>query len=468
MSRKIIVRSLGVIFLSVSSLMVAINMPQVDATVSAGYQLESPRISGAAYTHGAPFRGSHTISKDGRYIVFTSLASDMVSGDTNGVEDVFVRDTVNDVTSRVNVSNTGEQANSYSLDGSISYDGRYVVFTSTASNLSSGVTDTSRQHVYVRDLVASTTTLVDTSATGVIGERNANSPEISADGRFVVFSASGTNLVPGKGTLYHNQIYIKDLHTNAIKVLSLATDGSPGNLNSAQPDISCDGNVVVFSSTANNLGVPIGQSSGRADLILVQLGWSKDELSNVTLGSSIGITASEITPQISCDGNVALFSSWSTDIVSPSTPSGYNNIYQYNRLTGNMLQISLGNGNVQADTYNQNKSIDASMSGDGRYVAFSSYARNMDTTYPLGSDIGTSKFVYIRDTKKSTTETASLLPSGNRSAWAGNPAISPDASVIAFSHVTPSIYYPNRALITGISTGTTSSVYDLYKAETGY
>jgi hypothetical protein len=465
-----LVGSLSIIALLTGSLVLGTNIPWAHAVVSTSYQLVSQRPMGSTYVASAGFRGSHNTSSDGRYVLFASSASDLVSGDTNGLEDLFLRDTVSNTTTRVNVSSTGSEANAYSTESaSMSYDGRYVVFSSKASNLDTGIVGTSIQHIYLRDTVAGTTTLVDRSSSGAIGTHRADFPSVSADGRYVVFSAAGTSLVPGMGTTSHAQIYIKDMHRNALKVLSVTPAGVQANSNSAAPDISCDGNVVAFMSAATNLGVPSGQP-GRADLIVVHLGWDGVVLTNTTSSSDYGVNGNpSMDPQVSCDGNKVLFTSSSSNIVSPAITSPYQNIYQYDRLSNGMRQVSLGNGNVQPDSWQQYKNINASMSGDGRYVAFASYARNMDTTYPKGTDTGSDISIYIRDMKNSTTETVTKLPSGNRSAWAGmSVGMSSDGTVVTFGHKTPGIYYPTRALNSSFSTGTTSDVLDIYKTDTGH
>lgn len=412
---------------------------------------------------------SHPVSGDGRYAVFVSQASNLVSDDTNGVKDIFVRDTQNNTTIRASVSTSGAQANSYSDRGAISYDGRYVVFESNASNLVSGVTGTSTSHIYMRDLVAGTTILVDSSIAGTIGNGRSYGPNVSADGKFVVFASYATNLISSFGTSNISQIYVKDVRNNAIKAASVTSTGIAGNLESMRPDISCDGSVIAFASMSTNLGVPSGQP-GRLDLVVAHLSWSGLEVSNVSSSSTYGIMVDpSAPPQVSCNGNIILFTSSSTNVVSPGTPYGYVNIYQYNRLNGNNIQVSLGNGDTQPDTFQQYKNLNASMSDDGRYVAFSSAAHNVDTTYPDGPDTGSNhSTIYIRDVKKSTTEMATRLPTGNRSAWAGTPALSVDGSMLMFWHVTPGTTTPDRSIISGLTTGVYNGSGDIYKTETGH
>lgn len=469
--KVITLKSLIFLFLAITTVAIGFNIPQVNAAISTSYEVVTPRPPGTAYaSQPMSMMSPRSVSGDGRYVVFYSNAADIVPGDTNGVEDVFVRDTTNNTTTRVSVSSTGTQANAYSRYGSISYDGRFIVFESAADNLTSGVTGTSITHVYMYDLAQGITTLVDATASGIVSSGRASNPKVSADGRFVVFVGLTTNLVPGIYSPTIQQVFIKDTHSNGVKVLSATPAGVIGNKDSALPDTSCGGNVVAFASQATNLGVPSGQQS-RQDLVVAHLGWDRVELNTVTATTAYGIVATPLSaPQISCDGNVALFASSSVDVVSPSTPNGYINAYQYNRLTGVKTQVSLGNGNTQPDTWHLGQYLNISMSGDGRYVAFSSYARNVDTNYPSGPNTGSDSSIYIRDVKKLTTELVPILPSGDRSNWTvGSVSMSGDGSTVVFGYKTPSLSYPGRSLISGFTTGLpTQQTTDIYRTQTGY
>lgn len=442
-----------------------------NAVVSTNYHLASPRVPGAGVGGAGDIRAQiqspNSISSDGRYIVFSSISANIVSNDTDDFNDVFIRDTQNSTTTRLSVAQDGTQGNSHSRTPSISYDGRYVVFSSNANNLVSGVPDTSKEHVYIRNLITGVISIVDTAANGDLNSSHASYPSVSAEGRFVVFQSNSVNLVSGVNSPTRNQIYIKDMYSGAIKALSKTSTGVVGNDDSYQPTISCDGNIVVFPTESTNLGVPSGQSS-RRDLAVVHLGWTSDKLDLITPSLAHGIYGSA---QVSCDGNTILYLSTSTNVVSPATASGYMHAYQYNRLTGTTIQTSLGNNNAQPDSPQHGLTISASMSADGRYVAFATAASNVDTTYPFVNP-SSSASVYIRDIKNSTTELASILPSGNRSQWVpaqSGMAMSANGSVIAFAHTTPSMNNPSRALIPGVNSGLpTLSWSDIYSTQTGH
>jgi Tol biopolymer transport system component len=209
-----------------------------------------------------------SISDDGRYVAFVSAAANLVSGDTNGEQDVFVRDLVKSTTTRVSVGNTGTQADSWSDTPDISSDGGHVVFLSEATNLVRGDTN-GRQDVFVRDLEKRTTTRASVSGTGVQGDLQSQNPDISSDGRFVVFESNADGLVPGD-TNRRDDIFVRDLVGGTTVRASVGADGAQGNDTSGNTAISSDGRYVVFDSLSSNL-VP-GDTNGFSDAFLRDMG----------------------------------------------------------------------------------------------------------------------------------------------------------------------------------------------------
>ena len=192
-----------------------------------------------------------SISGNGRYVTFISHATNLVPGDTNDVPDVFVRDLRAGTTSRVNVSSTGAQANDRSIGTAISADGRYVTFGSEASNLVPGDTNGAFD-VFVRDLRAGTTVLVSVSSTGAQGNDFSVGSEISADGRYVAFTSVASNLVPGD-TNNSNDVFVRDRRTGTTSRVSVTSTGAQASTDSYFSKISADGRYVAFSSPATNL-----------------------------------------------------------------------------------------------------------------------------------------------------------------------------------------------------------------------
>ncbi|NMG21975.1 calcium-binding protein, partial [Brasilonema bromeliae SPC951] len=147
-------------------------------------------------TQGNNYSRKPTISADGRFVAFYSAANNLVAGDTNNSSDIFVRDLLTGTTTRVSVADDGTQGNNNSSNPAISADGRFVAFDSTASNLVAGDTNNTSD-IFVRDLLTGTTTRVSVADDGTQGNGFSYTPAISADGRFVAFESSASNLVAG-------------------------------------------------------------------------------------------------------------------------------------------------------------------------------------------------------------------------------------------------------------------------------
>jgi Tol biopolymer transport system component len=140
---------------------------------------------------------SCSLSGDGQSIAFFSDACNLVNDDTNGVKDVFVRDLLLGATQCISVDSNGMQSNGYSSKASISASGRVVAFDSGASNLVGGDTNACTD-VFVHDIVTGITTRASGDTSDVQGDRTSHYPSISSDGRFVAFESSATALVPGR------------------------------------------------------------------------------------------------------------------------------------------------------------------------------------------------------------------------------------------------------------------------------
>jgi archaellum component FlaF (FlaF/FlaG flagellin family) len=204
---------------------------------------------------------SNSPSFGGHFVSFISSSPNLVPNDTNGVEDVFVRDLQAGTTERVSVSSTGEQGNSSSTFASISAGGRYVVFSSFASNLVTG--DTNDQFdSFIHDRQTGVTERVSVSSDEVQGNFQSVAPTVSKNGRFVAFYSDATNLVPGD-TNDRTDIFVRDRTQGTTERDSVSSDeqqadGSspePGvrGFNASGPDITPDGRYVAFFSSATNL-----------------------------------------------------------------------------------------------------------------------------------------------------------------------------------------------------------------------
>jgi Tol biopolymer transport system component len=206
--------------------------------------------------------GGPVISDDGRYVAFVSGSTNLVANDSNRLPDVFVHDRQTRATTLVSVSTSGRQGNHTSERPSISADGRYVAFWSLASTFVSNdqnLTD----DVFVHDRVSRTTDLLNVSSTGARANNASFNPSLSADGRYAVFHSFATNLVPGD-TNGFSDIFVRDRQARTTERVSVSTSGAQGNENGAIGTISADGRIVAFASFASTL-VP-EDTNGQRDI----------------------------------------------------------------------------------------------------------------------------------------------------------------------------------------------------------
>lgn len=217
--------------------------------------------SGGLQGNGDSF--APAISADGRFVAFHSRAANLVIADTNGVPDVFIHDRLGGLTTRVSVDSGGLQGNWDSYDASISRDGRFVAFESGASNLVPG--DSCCQDVFVHDRQTGQTTRVSVDSGGLQANGSSAQPSISGDGRFVAFESSASNLVPGD-TNGWSDVFVHDRQTAQTSRVSLDSRGLQGNSISGEPSASADGRYVAFESSAWNL-VP-GDTNGYVDVFV--------------------------------------------------------------------------------------------------------------------------------------------------------------------------------------------------------
>lgn len=204
---------------------------------------------GLPQSNGDSFAPS--FSTDGRFVVFYSDASNLVTGDTNGKQDIFLHDRQTKTTELISVASGGGPGNNGSMNPSISNDGRYVAFMSMASNLVSGDTN-GKWDVFVRDRMSGTTKRVSISSGGGQGDGDSTDPSITPDGRYVAFEAYASNLVPGD-TNAKDDVFLHDRQTGKTERVSISDKGGEGNSDSWEASISSDGRYIVFISYASNL-----------------------------------------------------------------------------------------------------------------------------------------------------------------------------------------------------------------------
>lgn len=231
--------------------------------ISAGApDLISVAISGRSGNGPSDFPA---ISADSRFVAFDSFATDLVADDTNGFADVFVRDRLRSETVRVSVGPLGVQGDESSSSASLSADGRSVAFSSFATNFGTGPLGAAQQ-VYVRDLGSAALELVSVSQEGLPGNGASRAPSVSVDGRYVAFASDASDLVPGD-TNEIADVFVRDRASGRTVRVSIASDGSelsrrgPYCQGATWPSISGDGNVLVFTGCGSAL-VPGADDDG--------------------------------------------------------------------------------------------------------------------------------------------------------------------------------------------------------------
>lgn len=303
-------------------------------------------------------------SADGRFALFSSSASNLVAGDTNHAPDLFLYDAVLAQTVRVSVGSGGVQAQAGAGPiGGISNDGRYVVFDSTATNLgdSSG-----RRHVYLHDRELNTTVALTERDFGISGD-SAN-PRISADGRYVVFdSATPFDDDDNNGT---RDVYRLDRQSNTFALISVSTDGRIGNAESFEPQLSADGNSVAFLTWASNL-VP-GDSNNYSDLLLRRVdSGTLQRVSLTATGAELLDFPQLANAALSADGRYVLF-----NLYKPATADDTNDGidgYRFDSQSGSLLRVTLTSDGSQIDGHSNARAISA----DGQSVLMQSSMTNV-------------------------------------------------------------------------------------------
>ena len=346
------------------------------------------------------------LSSDGRFALFESAASDLVTNDTNNVNDVFLRDMVNNVTWLISVATDGACGNGVSRGSTLTPDGHFVAFVSEASNLTSndanGIAD-----VFVRDVLAGTTTLVSAGAVSNAAGSSSESPEITPDGRYVAFSSTATNLVAGATN--SEEIYVRDLQAGmticaSIDARSISHNGTNGLCYNQA--ISADGQFVAFEISSNAASYNptnawvfrYNLQTGHTDIVFTNIFYS--------LGAIADLGGLNMSP----DGRFIVYLRNITN-----NPPGASAVFLWDAQSGTNILVSVNRSNtvtLNASAYWPD--VDPT----GRYVVFYSSDTNLTADASGG--------IFLRDVQARTTTLLSRDTNGSPL------AVSP-AAVPAFS-----------------------------------
>jgi Tol biopolymer transport system component len=277
-----------------------------------------------------------SLSSDGNFVAFGSFATNLVAGDTNGKIDVFVHDRVADITERVSIATDTTQADGDSFSPAISSDGQFVAFQSDATNLVATDTNT-YSDIFVHDRQTGETERISVATGGAEGNGDSFFPAISADGRFVAFSSEASNLVAGD-TNNKADIFVHDrLNDTTELIVGPAEFMSGSDIITVAPVISPDNAFVGFRSKADDL-VP-ADTNNSSDTFLINRGTSIIERTSVS-SSEVEGNADSSKPSISSDNRFVVFSSIATNLISTDT-NGSEDVFVRDRNAGQTRRVSL-------------------------------------------------------------------------------------------------------------------------------
>ena len=305
------------------------------------------------------------VSGDGRFLAFESLATNLTSNDSSGWAQLFIRDTQAGTTAMISAAADGTPADQGANQPSMSQDGRFVVFASSSGNLTSQSQDGS-YGIYLYDQTSGAIRRIDLAPDGTAANGSVAYPAISADGRFIAFSSWATNLIPGAAS---GSVYVADTTSGQLKLASLSSDGSV-QAGGSFPQISADGRYVAFISTASNL-VP-NDTSGTENAFVHDFATGETTLVNVATDGTqdnCGVMYSSTIPlSMSADGRyVAFVTCGQTLAPSYPNPYSYDSAYLHDMTTGETTPLFVdGQNNIVPVGFV------GSISPDGRFVTLGS------------------------------------------------------------------------------------------------
>jgi Tol biopolymer transport system component len=334
-----------------------------------------------------------TLSGDGRFVAFWSAAENLVDGDTNQMTDCFLHDRETHTTVRVDVGPADLQADGECARPVVSADGKLVAFESAATNLEKPTvlgrsTDTNKtKDVFVRDLIANTTTRLSVSTDGKQGTGDSVRPSISANGRFVAFQSEAA--LQSDDTNNKTDVYLHDLETKETTRVSIGPGGAEGNAGSFSPSLSADGGLLAYWSNASNF-VP-ADANKVGDVFVFNR--SDGSTTRISVGpeEEEGGDGASSDPSMSPDGRYVAFWSAATNLVTDDT-NGKRDVFLVDRETGMLKRVSVADDGTQGD----GDSFSPNLGSGGGLVAFDSSASTLvaDDNKTKGSDI----FLHSDDT----------------------------------------------------------------------
>ena len=280
------------------------------------------------------------ISGNGRYVVFTSRASNLVTNDTNDASDIFETDLSSHTTRRVSLNTSGRQLNGDSQFPFVSSDGRYVVYASRALNAST-IPGYVPDAVLLYDRTTGITELSSRNAKGLPANLGADMPSVSDDGHYVAFASQGTNLVSGTPSNW-SQVFVRDRVARTLLCASISSTGDIGNFNSYFPIINGAGTAIVFGSTSSNLA-PNDANGGTAQTFVHSLITGATTRASVSSNGTPALAPAAESPglSISGDGNWVAFHTAAANLV-PGDLNNASDVFAHQVLPRTIIRVNAG------------------------------------------------------------------------------------------------------------------------------
>lgn len=400
------------------------------AMASASAQQPLTTVANRAFNgaQGNSYDCCGSLSPDGRYLVFGSASSNLVRGDHNGMEDVFLTDRWTGQIERINLSSTGAETHGFSNPGSVSADGRWVFFSSTADDLAPGGMP-GMYDCFLRDRQLGTTVVVPPSHDGQPLDGESGVMAMTPDARWFLFVSSASNLLPTPPPPFA-QLYLWDRQTGTTRIVSLSNNGNPASGTVFWSTITPDGRYVAFE-TESSMEDP-SDTNGEVDVYFRDL-----LLGTTTLVSrnAAGFSNGGYWPSIADDGSWVGYNGGEDGVV-PDDNNNCGDIYQRNLATGTVVLVNRAwNGSVPETDSN------GVITGDGKYAIFQSDASNI-----LPGDLGYCD-VFRRNLQTGVIERVSVSNTGQQGAGVNElGAINADGSVILMRSDATNLVVPDYSI----------------------
>ncbi|MEQ8762757.1 MAG: hypothetical protein RL885_02440, partial [Planctomycetota bacterium] len=351
------------------------------------------------------------VSANGRVIAFESDAINLVPGDTNDVRDIFARILDTALTVRVSVGAGGAQANGESRNASVDALGRFIAFESDATNLVPG-DDNDVTDIFLVDLLLNTIERVSLGNDGGQSDGVSRQPCVSGNGRFVAFSSEASNLVEGDLN-GRADIFVRDLLLDKTVRVNLSGDGAEAALgDSYRPSLSSSGRYVAFHSDATNL--VLDDTNGVSDIFVHDRDVDENSVFDEGNGPTVRVsvhtdgtagTLDSANASISGNGSRIAFESRAPNLVD-GDQNGESDVFIHDRTSGETTRVSVATGGAEADF----ASFSASLSRDGLVVGFESLASNLALGVPFGQ-----RAVYLHTIDVAVTQHIGVNENGEAS-----------------------------------------------------